>query len=234
MKVYPVSLRIEGRRCVVIGGGEVATRKVASLIAAGARVTVVSPALSDDLQARVERGEVAHVARSYRRGDLHGARLAFAAAGDEQAHAAMAEEAEEHGVLLNVADRPRWCTFLAPSVMSRGELTVAVSTGGASPALARRVREQIEDALGPQYERALLLLGRLRDYLREREPRAEERGRIFSGLVRSELLELLRRPDAGAVDRLLSRHVGAGVSLARLGVTFAAGAAARQGRSAPE
>jgi precorrin-2 dehydrogenase/sirohydrochlorin ferrochelatase len=225
MKIYPVALRIEGRHCVVIGGGEVAARKVGSLLEAGASVTVISPTLCDALARRSAAGEVTHLARAYQSGDLASAFLAFAATDDDEVHAEIAREADERGTLLNVVDRPRWCTFFVPSIARRGDITVAVSTGGTSPALARRVREEIESFLGPQYERAALLLGRLRRHLQEREPSGGERQRILDGLVRSELIDLLQRPDTAAVDRLLSRDVGEGVSLASLGLaSFAADA----------
>ena len=218
MKIYPVALRIEGRHCVVVGGGEVAARKVGSVLEAAASVTVISPTLCDALARRSRAGEVKHLARVYQSGDLATAFLAVAATHDDEVHAAIAREAEERGTLLNVVDRPRWCSFFVPSIARRGDLAVAVSTGGASPALARRVREEIESFIGPQYERAALLLGRLRQHLQEREPSGGKRQRILDGLVRSELIDLLRRPDTVAVDRLLSRDVGEGVSLVSLGL----------------
>ncbi|MGD9763505.1 MAG: bifunctional precorrin-2 dehydrogenase/sirohydrochlorin ferrochelatase [Candidatus Binatia bacterium] len=215
MRYYPVFLRIAGARCVVIGGGEVAARKVTSLLAAGARVTVIAPQLTPELAERAARGEIAHATRAYRPGDLDGARLAFAATDDEALHAALAREADAAGVPLNVVDRPQWCTFIVPSVATRGDLTVAVSSAGGSPALARRVREDIEQALGPEYERALDVLVRLRAHLRARP--SPERQRILRALVASDLLDRLREPDAAAVDRLLAEHAGQGVSLASLG-----------------
>ncbi len=220
MKYYPIFLRVEGRPCVVIGGGEVAARKVASLCQAGARVTVVSPALDPELAAGAARGDLHHVARPYRRGDLRGAFLAYAATDDEAAHAAIAAEAEAEGVLLNIVDRPRWCGFIVPSMLVRGDLTVAVSTSGASPALARRVRQDIESALGPEYTRALTVLARLREHLRAQSLSSAERQRILTDLVDSELLDCLRTPDAAAVDRLLARHAGVGVSLSSLGASL--------------
>lgn len=217
MKYYPVFLRVAGRRCVVIGGGAVAERKVTSLLAAGARVAVVSPSLSAGLAALAAAGAIEHAARPYRPGDLVGAALGYAATDDEALHAVIAREAEAAGVLLNVVDRPRWCSFIVPSILTRGDLTVAVSTGGCSPALARRVREDIERALGPEYERALDVLSRLRRHLQEQPLSSVERQRILTGLVASDLLDHLRLPDPAAVDRLLAQHVGEDVSLASLG-----------------
>jgi precorrin-2 dehydrogenase/sirohydrochlorin ferrochelatase len=220
MKYYPIFLRVEGRACIVVGGGSVAERKVASLRQAGAQVTVVSPRLTASLAARAESGEIGHRARCYQTGDLKGAFLAYAATNDEDVHAAVAREAEELGVPLNVVDRPRWCSFIVPAVMARGDLMVAVSTSGGSPALARRVRQDIERALGPEYERALAVLACLRRHLEGRGLSADERRRILTGLVQSELLECLSEPDSDAVDRLLARYAGEGVSLARIGASL--------------
>jgi precorrin-2 dehydrogenase/sirohydrochlorin ferrochelatase len=217
MKYYPVFLQVTGRRCVVIGGGEVAERKVASLLAAGARVAVISPSLTPGLARRLAEGAIEYVARPYRRGDLAGALLAYAATDDESVHADIAGEAEAAGVLLNVVDRPARCGFIVPSILTRGELTVAVSTGGGSPALARRVREDLERALGPEYERALELLTRLRQHLTRESRSTAERKRILTELIGSNLLDLLREPNVAAVDRLLAEHVGGDVSLATLG-----------------
>jgi precorrin-2 dehydrogenase/sirohydrochlorin ferrochelatase len=217
MVYYPMFLRVAGRRCVVVGGGEVAARKVESLLAAEARVTVVAPAIVQALSTLVARGAIEHRARPYRTGDLEGATLAFAATDDEGLHAQLAGDAEAAGVPLNVVDRPRWCTFIVPSVLRRGDLTVAVSTSGGSPALARRVREEIERRLGPEYERALDVLARLRRHLQAQHLSRRERQRILTGLVASDLLDHLRAPDPIAVDRLLAEHAGQGVSLASLG-----------------
>jgi precorrin-2 dehydrogenase/sirohydrochlorin ferrochelatase len=217
MKYYPVSLRVADRRCVVVGGGEVAERKVRSLLDAGARVVVVAPRLSVALADLAAQGAIEHLARRYSRGDLDGALLAYAATDDEALHAEIAADAATAGVLLNVVDRPRWCSFIVPSIMRRGDLTVAVSTAGGSPALAKRVRTDIEHALGPEYERALDVLARLRRHLQNQSLSAAERQRILTGLVASDLLDRLREPDAGAVDRLLAEHAGRDVSLAALG-----------------
>ena len=217
MTYYPVFLRLGGERCVVIGGGEVAERKVDSLLAAGARVTVVAPSLTPALAERLARGEIIHFHRAYQDGDLDGARLAYAATDDEELHAELAGAAAAAGVMLNVVDRPQWCSFIVPAVLRRGQLTIAVSTGGGSPALAGRVRDDIGHHLGPEYERALDILARLREHLQAQALPSTERQRILRELVASELLDCLRRPDAAAVDRLLAAHAGAQVTLASLG-----------------
>lgn len=218
MKYYPVCLRIDGRPCLVVGGGRVAARKVESLLAAGARVTVIAPELAPDLRARVEAGEVRHVARCYQTGDLRGYALVHAATNDEELHAALAREAERAGVLWNVADDPAHCGFIVPSILSRGDLLVAVSTSGASPALARRIRQDLDRMLGPEYDRALALLSNLREAVRERP--LDDRQRLFERLLDADLLGSLRAADRERVDRLLAEHAGGAISLASLGVSL--------------
>ena len=218
MRYYPIFLRVHGRRCGVIGGGEVAERKTLSLLAAGASVTVISPRVTEELARRARMGEIEHWNRRYRTGDVRGFFLAYAATNDDALHAEIAREAAASGVLLNVVDRPELCTFIVPAVMTRGDLTVAVSTGGGSPALAKQVRETIAAVLGPEYETALDLLSRIRERLGSLALPSSERQRILRDLVASELLEYVRIGDAAGINRVLTCHVGNGVSLATLGV----------------
>ena len=220
MRYYPVYLDLRGRSCVVVGGGEVATRKVESLLAAGARVTVVSPSVSATLAAMTETHEILHHARPYRRGDLQGAVLAYAATNDKALHAEIAAEAAAASVLLNVVDRPSFCSFIAPALMTRGAVSVAVSTGGASPALASRLRRDIEKTVGPEYGLAAAILGELRPIVGGAEIAPAERARVFRALADSPLLGALRARDAAAVDAILEAHVGPGTTLAVLGVSL--------------
>ena len=145
--LYPIFLDLSGRRCVVVGGGEVANRKARKLLQARARVAVISPEIGAELEsvaAEVHR-------RPYREGDLEGAYLAFAATDSREVNAAVAREANERGVPVNVADRPSEGDFALPSTLRRGRLQVAVSTGGASPTLARRIRDELEEVFGPEW-----------------------------------------------------------------------------------
>ena len=145
--LYPVGLVLAGRRCLVVGGGPVARRKVEGLVACGAEVTVVAPEVDPAVEAlpgvRVER-------RPYRRGDVAGHRLAFAATDDPAVNRAVHDEAEELGVWVNAADQPDACTFTLPAVVRQGPVTVAVSTGGRSPALAKDLRDRIAALVGPE------------------------------------------------------------------------------------
>ena len=140
---YPVFLNLNGKRCVVFGGGSAAETKITKLRDAGARVTIVSPEVTINIQAAVQLGELEWCAREYQAGDLAGAFLGIAATNVRSVNQQIFQEAEELGVLLNVVDEPIQCTFIAPSTIRRGPVTVAISTAGASPALARKMRQAL-------------------------------------------------------------------------------------------
>ena len=163
---YPVLLDLRGRPCAVIGGGAVAEGKVARLLDAGGQVTIVSPSLTAQLGAWARAGRVRHTARPYAAGDLAGQALAFVAVDDTSVAAAVAEEGRRLGVWVNAADDPARCDFILPSVLRRGALTVAVSTGGASPALARAIREDLEPRFAEDYAPLLEVVAEVRRELR--------------------------------------------------------------------
>ena len=140
---YPVYLNLNDKRCLVFGGGLVAEDKVSKLQGSGARIAVISPKLTPALQASAQSGELEWHSREYRSGDLEGAFLGIAATNRRDVNQRIFEEATQLGVLLNVVDEPDQCSFIAPSVVKRGEVTLAISTGGASPALARKLREEL-------------------------------------------------------------------------------------------
>lgn len=216
MRTHAVFLRLEGRRCVVVGGDGVAEAKARACLRSGADVTVVAPGLADGLAALVVDGGVRHVARGYRPGDLAGAAVAYATVGDEATLAALCAEAVREHVLLNVTDRPEACDFLAPAVVSRGDLQVAVGTGGASPGLAAALRRQLEASFGPEYAPFVAILGAVRRRL-ARDPR---RVAVMDALLGSPLLDTVRRGRPDEVDRLLGGLVGADCTLAGLGVSL--------------
>ena len=151
MGYYPVLLDLTGRRCVMIGGGVIAERRVDALATAGAYVIVISPRLTPALAALAAEGRIEHEARGYREGDLAGADLAFVATAAGEVNAAVAREARERQIWVNAADDPARCTFILPALVRRGDLTVAVATGGSSPALARAIREELEAYLTDDY-----------------------------------------------------------------------------------
>jgi siroheme synthase-like protein len=199
MKTYPICLvGLETRRAVVVGGGTVAARKVAALLEAGAQVTVISPDLAPALTALAAEGRIAAVVRPYRDGDLAGAFLAIAAAGDPAVNEAVWREAGRCGCLVNVVDDPAHSHFIMPAVVRRGEVTIAVSTGGASPALARRLREKLEAEIGPEYGILAEILAELRPELVARFDRGDARQAAALALVDSDLLETIRSQGADA------------------------------------
>lgn len=213
--LFPVFLRLEGRRCVVVGGGAVAEGKVASLLECGACVTVIAPQLTARMEAWAREGAIRAVRRPYREGDLAGACLVIAATGDPATNRRVWEEAERSGAWLNAVDDPDHCHFMAPAVYRSGDLAVAVSTGGRCPALAVRVRDRIARLLGPEYGRLVTLLGNLRDELRRRVPDPSVRRQVWYDLVDSAALEHLRRGDWQSARRCVESVVGAHASAGR-------------------
>jgi|GEM_PF-200364 len=166
-RYYPISLDVNGKRCVVVGGGEVALRKVEALLEHGAIVQVISPELRPELEDLVASGKIIAAKRSYAEGDLAGAFVAIAATDDIDVNRNVAAEGEKLGILVNVIDAPSLSSFIVPSYLRRGDLTVAVSTGGKSPALAHRIKEELENTLGDDYAALLSLVGQVRSELRQ-------------------------------------------------------------------
>lgn len=171
MGFYPIFLDLKGRSCLVVGGGEVAERKVGGLLEAGAKVTVISFDLTPRLTAWVQEGKVLHQPRRYRSGDLREHDLAFAAADDDAVNRSVFEEARRAGVWVNAADDPAHCDFILPSVLRRGHLVVAVSSGGTSPALSRAVREELEGYLSDEYAVLSEIAAEVRQKLKGRAAR---------------------------------------------------------------
>ena len=220
MKYYPIFLDIRGRRCLVIGGGKVAKRKVDSLLQAGGQVTVISPTLTLGLTSLVAAGKIMYHRREYKPGDLKGFFLIYAATSNEEVHRHIAAEAAKRGVLLNVVDRPALCTFIVPSIVSQGDLTIAVSTGGASPALARRIGKTLREIFGPEYDQALQILAKIREKLTQTALSADERQKVFTALVESPLLDHLHAKRQTEINALLRQVVGKGFTLEKLGITL--------------
>jgi precorrin-2 dehydrogenase/sirohydrochlorin ferrochelatase len=199
MQNLPVFLTVRDRPCVVVGGGPVGTRKARALADAGARVTVVTPACTGELEAMAGDGSVRLVRRAYRTGDLEGAWLAYVATGVPEIQDRVAADAEQSRVWLNAVDEPERCSFITPAVVERGRVSIAIGTGGASPALSGAIRRDLDAWLGDEYEHAARLLADLR----ERHEPGEARQRAFMALLGAGLLEALRDGDARRVDGLV-------------------------------
>jgi precorrin-2 dehydrogenase/sirohydrochlorin ferrochelatase len=190
---YPITLvDLANTPCVVVGGGQVAARKVASLLEAGGRPVVISPALCDELGRRVEADEIEAIRRHYQAGDLSGVRLVIAATDDPATNEAVWREARDAGCLVNVVDDPPHCNFHVPATVRRGSLTLSVSTGGNSPLLARRIRRMLEQQFDAAYEPYLELLSELRPRVQEQVGEPARRKALWEALLDSDILELLR------------------------------------------
>jgi precorrin-2 dehydrogenase/sirohydrochlorin ferrochelatase len=190
---YPITLvDLADTRCVVVGGGQVAARKVVALCEAGARPVVISPALCDILVRQVADGEIDAIQRQYQAGDLTGARLVIVATDDAATNEAVWREAQDAGCLVNVVDDPPRCNFYVPATVRRGALTLSVSTDGNSPLLARRIREMLEQQFDMAYGPYLELLGALRPRVQEHVAEPARRKALWESVLDSDVLELLR------------------------------------------
>ncbi len=165
---YPVYLNLTGKRCVIIGGGTIAQGKIGGLKQAGCQITVISPQVTPGIRQAAQRGDITLLERTYQPGDLEGAFIGVAATNVWHVNREIFEEAERLGVLLNVVDDPDLCSFIAPSIVKREPVTLAISTGGASPALARKLRETLADAEALEWADLSDVLARARRIIKER------------------------------------------------------------------
>lgn len=195
---YPITLvDLANTRCLVVGGGEVADRKVDALLAAGARPMVISPAFCESLRRQIEQGHIDAMERHYQAGDLVGVRLVIAATDDPVTNEAVWREAQDTGCLVNVVDDPLRCNFYVPATVRRGALSLAVSTSGKSPLLARRIRQELEAQFEPAYEAYVDLLGELRPMVQEIAS-ATLRKRLWEAILDSDVLDWVRAGDIQA------------------------------------
>ena len=208
MRYYPVLLDIRNRECLVVGGGAVGTRKVAMLLKCGARVTVVSPETSDTLQQLAQQQKVSWKQRAYRSEDLRDVFLVIGATDDQALNRQIHRDAEQHNTLCNIADRPEVCNFILPSIVNRGDLILAISTSGQSPAFAKRLRRSLELEFGDEYAPFLRLMGAIRKRLLRQSHAPEEHKPLFEALIDRGLIELIKANDIKAIDTLLNDVLG--------------------------
>jgi len=209
MKYYPINLAISGRKCVVIGGGEVAARKIATLLDCGASIEVISPDLTEGLRKLSAEGKLNWREKPYSPGDLTGAFLVIAATDDEEVQARVFTEASEAGQLVNVADVPVRCNFLLPALISRGDLVLAVSTAGKSPALARMISRELAEAYGDEYATVVDIMGLLRPLVLARGLDHRRNREIFTSLLHPELPTWVKEGDWPRLRGHLSTVLGA-------------------------
>ncbi len=199
---YPIFLNISGRRCVVVGGGQVALRKVTTLLEHRAVVEVISPDLCAGLSQLAEKGEIGVFQREYQSGDLEGAVIAIAATDDRNTNLAVAKEARARAVLVNVVDDAGNSDFIAPAYVRRGDVTIAVSTAGRSPALARKIRTKLEKDFGEEYASLAGLLGEVRSEVKRQGIKID--GDAWQEALDLDLLsELLRKEGKEKAEAIL-------------------------------
>lgn len=207
MKYYPVYLDISGRPCVVVGGGEVAYRKARRLLDCGARVSVVSVKACPNLQDLEARGALTLIDQSYNQEHIASAFLVIGATDDRQVNEKIFLDARARNILVNIVDEPERCDFILPAIVERGDLSIAVSTAGKSPALAKRLRQELESLFGTEYETCLQIMGKIREHVLARGGTSDENRKVFEKLINSDLLEHIRKKDWEAVRRLIRETV---------------------------
>lgn len=211
-RFYPILVDLRGKKALVVGGGKVAQRKVETLLEHGASVDLVARDLTEPLERLRESERIRFLGRDFSETHLGGAFLVVAATDDEALNRRVSQGAQQRGLLVNAVDQPEDCNFIVPSVLSRGDLQIAVSTSGKSPAFARKVRLELEQHFGEEYGLFLNLMGKLRKEILALGLSQEENKRAFEDLVHSDLLQTIRRKNWGSASQLLERVLGRPVS----------------------
>ncbi|MDQ6606021.1 MAG: bifunctional precorrin-2 dehydrogenase/sirohydrochlorin ferrochelatase, partial [Actinomycetota bacterium] len=203
---YIACLRLKGRRCLVVGGGEIGLEKVEGLLACDADVTLVAPTAHPELVALADEGSIRWAQREYETGDLEGCLIAIAATDDTDINIRVFDDAELRAMLVNVVDVPPLCNFILPAIVRTGPLAVAISTAGASPALAKRMKREISELFGEPYAQLAILLNDVRGWAKGTLPTYQDRKEFFESIVNGEPdpIELLRGGDAAAVRDLIA------------------------------
>jgi precorrin-2 dehydrogenase len=189
---YPIYLDIEGRSVVIIGGGNVCARKAETMMKYGARVTVVSPELTDEIEQWAREGCLALSRKKYDESDLDGANIVIASTDDEAINTQIATDCRQRRIPVNVVDVTPLCEFIVPAIIEKGSVQVAISTGGKSPALARTLKEDLQRFIGPEYDEVNEALFSLREAAKKALPTDVDRKRFFDGIVAQGILNMLR------------------------------------------
>lgn len=208
MRYYPAYLDIKGRRCLVVGGGQVGTRKVGTLLQCGAKVTVISHEATSELSSMAAQGRVDLQLRDYRSDDLDHMFLVIGATDDQELNRRIHRDAEAAQRLCNIADQPEQCNFVLPSIINQGNLSIAISTAGKSPAFAKFLRRQLQGQFGPEYGRMLDLMGAVRSRLLAEEHAPEQHKPLFEKLIHGGLLEMIKGNNHEQINALLESVLG--------------------------
>jgi siroheme synthase-like protein len=212
---YIACLRLDGRRCLVVGGGEVGLEKAEGLLTCGAAVTLVAPAAHEQLAELAAEGSIVWERRRYEPADLDGSFLVIAATDDSEVNIGVHEDAEARAMLVNVVDVPPLCNFILPAIVRSGPLAIAISTAGASPALAKRMKREIAEQFGEDYARLAVILNDARGWAKATLPTFQERRDFFESIVSGEPdpIVLLRDGDEAGVLALIEAAKSAAVAV---------------------
>ena len=205
---YIACLKLTGRRCLVVGAGDVGLEKIEGLLASGADVHVIARDVSPAVRELAGSGDVDLTEREFRPGDLEGHFLAIAATSDTETNIAVFDEAERRAMLCNVVDVPPLCSFILPAIVRTGPIAIAISTAGASPALAKRMKREIADLFGAEYADLAVILNGVRGWAKSTLPTFSARRDFFEAIVNGDPdpVALLRAGDRAGVDRLIAEH----------------------------
>ena len=210
MRYYPVLLDVQNRKCLVVGGGSVGTRKVMTLVDCGARVTVVSPEVTTQMLQLADNRAIKLKKRPYRSLDLEGMFLVIGATNDEGLNRQINKDAHRLNKLYNIADLPEACNFILPSLVNRGDLIIAISTSGKSPALSKKLRKDLENKFGEEYAGFLQLMGAIRQKLLSKNNDSNARKYIFEQLIARGLIGMVKNRKEEEINSLLFEILGDG------------------------
>jgi precorrin-2 dehydrogenase/sirohydrochlorin ferrochelatase len=210
LKYYPVFLDIRDKKCVIVGGGEVAARKAERLLDCGAKVFIISPQLTPELAALKEKDIISHIATEYTGDLINGAALVIGATDDEKTNAAISLDARSKSIPVNIVDDPQKCDFILPSLVQRGDLAITIGTGGKSPALARHMREELESKYGKEYEIFLNILGNLRVKMVKNEGIGRD---WFESLLAAGILDYIKEKNVEKVKKTVHEITGEEVEI---------------------
>src|SRR5215211_7605727 len=205
---YIACLRLRGRRCLVVGGGEIGLEKVEGLLACDGDVVLVAPEAEPELQRLAGEGSIAWERRTYEPSDLEGSFLVIAATDDSEQNIRIYHDAEQRAMLVNIVDVPPLCNFILPAIVRTGPLAIAISTAGASPALAKRMKREISELFGEEYARLAVILNDARGWAKGTLPTYRDRKEFFEGIVNGDPdpIELVREGRERELQRLIEQH----------------------------
>ncbi len=208
MEYYPVSLDIRKKRCVVVGGGDVAERKVERLLACGADVIVVGKELTVMLDELTRDKKIRHIADNYKPEYIKDAFLVIGATDDDEVNGRISIDSRRRNVWVNIVDDPARCDFILPAIVRQGDLSIAISTGGKSPALAKQIREELEIKFGPEYGMLVMIMGMIREKVIARGTPSDMNKKLFESVLNSDILHCIRNKNWDRVKNIIEKVTG--------------------------